>query len=255
MEHWIPDLLMRFDQMAMEAFQKVQPEVKEDGSVVTRIDQEVSRMAKSLVIKHNPQDGIISEEDPWPRLIDATRVWVLDPIDGTASFVRGYPVWGLGLGGIVNAQPVEGHLSFPAIGQRYSCEAGQIYINGEAFQPPPEPELQDIRNVLVGSTTHDVLPLNYLHGIKLRNFGSHLYHLLSVGLGKAEAMIAPPCKLWDLAASLPFSRARGCIERYSDGEAFDTGELLLGEDPEYKTKKPLIIGTPRQVDELLDRLQ
>ena len=254
METWIPDLLMRFDQMAMEAFHSVQPIQKEDGSVVTRIDQEVSKLAKSLVLKHSPQDGLISEEDPWPWQIDATRVWVLDPIDGTASFVRGFPVWGLGLGAIVNSVPAEGHLSFPAIGNRYSCEDGNIFINGQPHTPIAEPEMQDIRNVLVGSTTHDVLPLNQLHGIKLRNFGSHLFHLLSVGLGQAEAMIAPPCKLWDPAAALPFSRARGCVERYVDGQAFDVGEILLGDDPEYKTPKPLVIGSPRQVEELLNRL-
>ena len=254
MEHWIPDLLMRFDQMAMDAFQKVVPEQKADGSVVTRIDKEVSKLAKSLVLEHSKQDGIISEEDPWPWQVDATRIWVLDPIDGTASFARGFPVWGLGLGAIVNAEPAEGHLSFPALQQRYSCEKGQVYVNGEPFSPPPEPEMPDIRNVLVGSNTHSVISFDRLRGIKLRNFGSTLYHILSVGLGNGEAMITQPCGLWDIAAALPFSRARGCIERYVDGEPFDLGEIILGDDPEYRTHKPLVIGTPRQVHEILDRL-
>jgi len=253
MDSWIIHLLNEFERIAMDTFQQAQPQQKPDGSVVTSVDLAVSKLVRETILQNAPEDGLISEEEPEPWQLKAKRVWVLDPIDGTASFARGYPVWGLGLANLLDHVPTEGYLSFPALNQRFACIDGVITINGSEHIPPLEPDMQDIRNVLVGSTTHNILSFEKLTGIKLRNFGSHLYHVLSVGLGRAEAMIAPPCALWDLAAALPFSRSRGCIERYIDGRPLDISELVEAENPDFKTKTPLIVGTPRTVEDLLSR--
>ena len=252
-ESWVDEILNRFETIAMKAFQRVTPEEKQDGSVVTRIDKETSEIVREAIFKHSMEDGLISEEEPEAIRPDAKRVWVLDPIDGTASFARGYPVWGLGLGLLQDGKPTKGYMSFPAIGQRYICINGEMFINGKRHTPPKEPNFKDIQNVLVGSTAHNDIQFDALKGIKLRNFGSHLFHVLSVGLGRAEAAIAQPCALWDIAAALPFTRSRGCIERYMDGREFVPGDLLTPNSG-HKTKVPLIIGTPHQVEDILSRL-
>ena len=95
---WIEPLLAEFRARALAGFRNLDSEAKADGSAVTALDRDVSELVKDSLRANFPQAGFISEEEAAPYLPDAEFQWVLDPIDGTAGFVRGYPTWGLGLG-------------------------------------------------------------------------------------------------------------------------------------------------------------
>lgn len=251
---WIEQLLDRFDRLALDAFRVVETETKRDGSAVTSVDRAASRMMEKALRLRFPQDGILSEEAAQPHLPDAERLWVLDPLDGTAGFARGFPAWGLGLGLLEKGVPVEGYLSFPLLGERCFFSGGTFLFNGREFRPPPSAAIPDTRNVLIGSGTHGQAPLQRLGATKLRNYGSAIYHIAAVAMGRAEAVITSRCKIWDLVPALPFSRARGCVELFLDGSPFVLQDLLKGDPPDYGLPQPLVIGPPGEVELLLKAL-
>ena len=248
---WIEPLLAEFDRRALAAFHNVRGEAKTDGSVVTALDTEVSGLVGETLHRRFPEMGFISEEETKPYLPDAPLQWVLDPVDGTASFVRGFPVWGLALGLMEKRVPLEGCLRFPVLGETYLCADGRIYLNGTEFQPQGQPALPDTQNVLIGSGLHGRVQLEKLNRIKLRNFGSNLYHMAALAVGRSEAMITPQAYLWDIVPALPFTRARGFVETYLDGAPFSLHDLFAGDPPSYRLPGPLLIGPPEQVEHIL----
>ena len=240
---------------------------KSDGTVVTDRDRAAHRLLCARLQQTFPTAGILSEEGTAIHQQDAEAWWVIDPIDGTASFVRGYPCWGVGIGLLVADTTPAGYLHFPQTGETLLSTAGTLTYNGRPWLPPTKlpsqergaeasslDQADDVRHVLVGSTLHEMLDLTALRGIKLRNFGANLYHLAALALGRAEAMICQPVHLWDLVAGLAFTRPRGMIERYSDGRPLRITEAYA-DNWQGLTPKPLIIGPPAIVDHILERLQ
>jgi fructose-1,6-bisphosphatase/inositol monophosphatase family enzyme len=243
-----------YDARALAAFRRIKVETKADGTTVTAVDRETSAEIVADLRRLFPDHGILSEEEGEPHRPDAEWLWVIDPLDGTASFARSHPVWGLGIGLLHRREPVAGFLRYPAVDETYACQDGRVRLNGMPFAPGPSEFTCDTRNVLTASQLHREIPYQKLERIKLRNYGSNLYHLVLVGLGRAEAVLVPRCYLWDVAAGLPFTRAAGCIERYADGTPFELAHLFASPGKPYRLAKPLIVGYPAQVEELLARL-
>ena len=251
----IDTVFTEYEQRALAGFNNVQAVAKSDGSAVTQVDLETNASISEAFKATTPDYGIVSEEDPIPFKPEAAWRWVMDPVDGTASFARGYPTWGLGIGLTHQGEPTAGFLNFPALGERYVTDGKTILRNGAPARLQEPASLRDLRNVLVGSTSHRELPLSHLEHYKLRNFGSSLYHLLCLGMGRAELMIADLCKVWDLAPGLPFTRARGYVERYIDGSPFSHAELMAAQATGYSLPQPLLIGREDIVEEALALLR
>lgn len=252
---WLNPLLADFDSLATDLFRNVHPVAKTDGTAVTELDTRASAMVKNVLRGLFPDAGLISEEETEPYLPDAAYQWVLDPIDGTASFARGYPVWGLGLGLMKDREPVAGCVSFPILRETFLYTDSGFYLNGSLFQPPPPPSLRDVENLLIGSGLHGITKLEKLKTHKLRNFGSSLYHIAAVAAGRAEAVILPRAYIWDIAPGLPFTRARGYVERYLDGSPFSLHDLFRGTPPGFKLEAPLVIGAEERVQEVIAALR
>lgn len=244
----IRDLLDAFDQRALAAFRGTDTDIKTDGTPVTRVDRETTGHVQTALRERFPGYGILSEENPEHYLPGAERQWVLDPLDGTAMFARGLPVWGLGIGLMERGVPVEGYLSFPVIRERYVCAQGRVQLNGQAARIATEADAR-MRGILVGSDTIHDLPLARIRGYKLRNFGTNLYHLIAVAMGHAEAMISPRCYLWDLVPALPFTRARGLVERYLDGSPLRLDALW--ERRQAPLEQPFAVGKAADVEAIL----
>lgn len=95
-------------------------ERKADGSIVTPVDREGEDLIRSILAREFPDDGILGEE----RGATAGRAgnrwrWVLDPIDGTGSFVRGLPHWVLLVGIEFDGEPVAGVIDAPVIDEKF----------------------------------------------------------------------------------------------------------------------------------------
>jgi histidinol-phosphatase len=96
-------------------------ETKADGSPVSTTDKLIERFLRHLLAEHRPDDWIIGEEEGQTEGAagSSSRCWVVDPIDGTGSFVSGRSAWGTLIALEVAGFPVAGMVSMPALGRRW----------------------------------------------------------------------------------------------------------------------------------------
>ncbi|MER3389490.1 MAG: histidinol-phosphatase [Microcella sp.] len=100
---------------------------KPDRTPVTDADQAVEHAIRAGLAAGRPDDGILGEEygTREGQGAGATRQWIIDPIDGTANFLRGVPIWGTLIGLAIDGEPVVGVVSAPALGRRWWGARGQ----------------------------------------------------------------------------------------------------------------------------------
>jgi fructose-1,6-bisphosphatase/inositol monophosphatase family enzyme len=249
---FIAALFRDYDALALPLHGSVAAHDKNDGSSVTRADREASALVVTRLKACDPQAGIICEEELASHQPGARRQWAIDPLDGTASFARGLPVWGLGIGLLDDGKPIAGYLTFPAVRQAFVFEDGEGRCNNTPITPERTGLSADTRNIMITSI-HDHVDVRRVNGYRFHNLGSNLYHLLMLACGRCEAIITGPCYLWDLAPALPFTRAAGCIECYLDGSPLQIAALL---EPPYgfPVRQPLVIGPPDAVAEIIAAL-
>src|SRR4029078_5026709 len=89
---------------------------------VTAADRAAESAMRALIHKHFPTHGVVGEEFPDKR-DDAEYVWVLEPIDGTKSFISGMPAWGTLIALTRSGDPVYGMMHQPFIRERFTGAA------------------------------------------------------------------------------------------------------------------------------------
>ncbi|WP_104084207.1 inositol monophosphatase family protein [Cryobacterium sp. Y11] len=95
---------------------------KPDRTPVTDADQAVESAIRGLLAEKRPEDGILGEE--FGTAGSTTRQWIIDPIDGTAGFLRGIPIWATLISLAIDGVPVLGVVSAPALGKRWWAALG-----------------------------------------------------------------------------------------------------------------------------------
>ncbi|TFC44858.1 histidinol-phosphatase [Cryobacterium sp. TMT2-10] len=95
---------------------------KPDRTPVTDADQAVERAIRTHLAERRPTDGILGEE--FGTEGSTIRQWIIDPIDGTAGFMRGIPVWGTLISLAIDGVPMLGMVSAPALGKRWWARTG-----------------------------------------------------------------------------------------------------------------------------------
>src|SRR6516165_6880644 len=98
---------------------------------VTAADRAAEAAMRTLIKRTFPEHGIIGEEFGNERT-DAEYVWVLDPIDGTKSFISGMPAWGTLIALLRAGEPVFGMMNQPFIKERFSGDGGRAHYRGPA---------------------------------------------------------------------------------------------------------------------------
>jgi len=117
-------------------------EIKPDGSPVTSVDRAVESVLRQSINRHHPDHGIIGEEYGGERL-EAEYVWVIDPIDGTRSFVSGLPTYGVLIALCRGQQPVLGVICQPETHDVYLGITGEgTWRNGQAIRIDPVARLE-----------------------------------------------------------------------------------------------------------------
>lgn len=110
--------------LAPAAALRPEVEVKADRSFVTALDAQIEARLRGLIAGRFPDHGILGEE-AGAQSLDAEAVWILDPIDGTAPFVAGVPVFGTLIALAWQGVPVIGLMHLPVTRQRYVGVAGR----------------------------------------------------------------------------------------------------------------------------------
>ncbi len=112
------------DLISMERFQALDLSVttKPDRTPVTDADTAVERSIRAGIVAARPHDSILGEE--YGTVGTSPRQWIIDPIDGTANFMRGVPIWGTLIALAIDGVPVVGVVSSPALGKRWWAATG-----------------------------------------------------------------------------------------------------------------------------------
>lgn len=107
------------DAISLERFRALDLHVesKPDRSPVTDADRSVEQALKDLLSAKAPNDALIGEE--YGNSGSASRTWIIDPIDGTANYLRGVPVWATLIALAIDGKPVVSVVSAPAMGRRW----------------------------------------------------------------------------------------------------------------------------------------
>lgn len=112
------------NELSLQWFRKtLDIDLKSDDSPVTIADRNVEKMLRSAISERYPSHGLLGEEFGRERL-DADYIWVVDPIDGTRSFITGSPLWGCLIGLIERDRPILGMVEVPATGERWYASRG-----------------------------------------------------------------------------------------------------------------------------------
>lgn len=183
-------------------------ELKQDGSPVTIADRTSERLARDWIEQRFPSDGILGEEFGVVRP-DARRRWIIDPIDGTKSFVRGVPFWGSMVAVVEGEDVLAGAVSFPALDETLAAAPGSgCWWNGSRCSVSKIDEL-GAATVLTTDTAFKRDPMKARGWEALANiaavsrtWGDCVGYLL-VATGRAEVMVDPVVSAWDVAAVLP----------------------------------------------------
>jgi histidinol-phosphatase len=232
---------------------------KGDGTPVSEADHAAERAARAWVAERFPDDGVLGEELGASRL-DARRTWVIDPIDGTKTFVRGVPLWGslvalvegsvrpLGatearLGGRDAPRPVvlAGAAAFPATGEVLAAAPGQgchgarglVRVSSVARLEEATVLTTDER--FLGMDERGARYRALASGAQVARSWGDCYGYLLVATGRAEVMVDPVLSPWDAACFLPiieeaggaFFDWRGERDPFGDG-AIATNAALAG---------------------------
>jgi len=194
-------------------------ERKADASPVTVADREAERLLRRRIESAFPDDAILGEEFPETEGDSGFR-WILDPIDGTRSFVRGVPLYGTLVGVERDGSPAIGVIHVPALDETlYAArDGGAWHAVGDAEPLPAQvSELNDPSRGLFLTTDVTTWARREADDVRRRleaRFGlsrtwGDCYGYLMVATGRAEVMVDPFMSLWDAAALVPVVEEAG----------------------------------------------
>ncbi|HEX6309587.1 MAG TPA: histidinol-phosphatase [Longimicrobiales bacterium] len=195
---------------------------KPDHSPVTLADRAAERVARQLIATRFPADAILGEEEGETHA-GADRRWIIDPIDGTRTFIRGVPFYGVLLALEYEADAVLGIMHFPALDETvYAARGLGCWWNGRRALVSDETQLA---RALVLTTDVEHLEREHRgsgwnalrHAAGLCRTWGDCYGYALVATGRAEVMIDPVLALWDAAALSPIIEEAGGVFTDLDG--------------------------------------
>ena len=228
-------------------------ERKPDASYVTEADQAAEAAMRAIIESERPDDGIIGEEYG-NRNPAAARQWVLDPIDGTTSFIAGRPIFGTLIALMEGGWPILGVIDQPVLRERWVGRVGNgTTFNGAPARAAPCPDLADA--VLGTTSPHQFAGeqvdafMGLAKAVAERKivYGGDCYNYGLVASGHLDVVCEASLKLHDFAALVPVVEGAGGTMCDWQGEplnAHSTGEVLaLGDSARLEDVLEAMAGT------------
>lgn len=215
-------------------------EAKADASPVTEADRAAEAAMRRLLDAEAPRDGIIGEEYGVERA-EAARQWVLDPIDGTVSFMAGRPIFGTLIALLQDGWPLIGIIDQPISGERWVGAMGQpTLFNGKPAATRTCRELSDAVLATTGPqyfSDHDgehFMALAAQTSHKRMVFGGDCYNYGLLASGHVDLVVEAGLKLHDFAALVPVVEGAGgtmCDWNGDPLNADSSGHVIALGDP------------------------
>lgn len=204
-------------------------DAKGDRDMVSDIDLQIEREVRGFLREQSPEVAFVGEEEG-NGVGGGARQWVLDPIDGTANFVKGIPLYSISLALVDGDEPVLGIIDVPAFGCRYSAAAGRgAYCGDTPVRVRPTSRLHDaivsVGDYAVGeqAEARNRVRLAVTSRLaarvqRVRMFGSAAIDLAWLAHGRTDAAIIFGGRRWDIAAGVVLVREAGGLVVGADGE-------------------------------------
>jgi myo-inositol-1(or 4)-monophosphatase len=205
---------------------------------VTEADRAAEAAMRKLIATNFPQHGIVGEEFGNERA-DAEYVWVLDPIDGTKSFISGLPIWGTLIALMHNGEPAFGMMHQPYMRERFFGDCGAATFRG----PAGERRLTVRRCASLGEATlFTTTPLlmneadraifaRVEQQVRLSRYGGDCYAYCMLAAGHIDLVIEAELKSYDIAPLVPIiTGAGGVVTTWDGGPAHHGGRIVAAGD-------------------------
>lgn len=209
------DAAFQAGQLTLAHFQTgVAVDRKRDASPVTVADRGGEELLRALIGKRFPDHGLYGEEMGESEN-DSTHRWIIDPIDGTQSFIRGVPLYGVLLGLEIDGEMVVGVCYLPALGEMLAAGRGEgCRWNGREARVSGVDSMDAAVVSLTEPGSLDAAPHTaFWEKLKesariVRGYSDCYGHCL-VATGRCEIMLDPLMNPWDCAALLPIVEEAG----------------------------------------------
>ena len=211
--------------------ENLQVSIKGPGDFVTVADRKSEKILFEELSKARPGYGFVMEEGGVVEGADKSHTWHVDPLDGTANFLHGIPVFAISVGLEREGQLVAGVVYNPANDEVYVAERGQgAYLNNRRLRVAARRDLSEALVGTVGAYLADArnhprlkteLAAVMAKAGNLRSYGAGALDLASVAAGRYDGFWERGLKTWDMAAGVVLVREAGGYVSDADG----------GEDP------------------------
>jgi inositol-phosphate phosphatase / L-galactose 1-phosphate phosphatase / histidinol-phosphatase len=226
------------DLLGRAAATQVTVDTKADNSFVTATDRAIETTLRDLIARHYPGHGVMGEEFGSHDL-DAEFVWVLDPVDGTAPFIAGIPVYGTLIGLSRHGRPWLGVLDYPATGDRWVGESGVFATRNNV--PVRTRGCTDLAAALATCSNPDFFqPEEHAAFATVRDavrytlYGASSYAYAMLASGRTDLAVDGGLKVYDVfAPAAVVSGAGGVVTEWTGAELHlgSQSRILAAGDP------------------------
>jgi myo-inositol-1(or 4)-monophosphatase len=205
---------------------------------VTAADRAAEDAMRALIRKNFPEHGILGEEYGTERA-DAEYVWVLDPIDGTKSFISGMAAWGTLIGLMRFGEPVYGMMHQPFIRERFTGDSGAAHYRGPAgdrdLHVRPCAGLKDAvlftTSPLLMQPADRAIFQTVENVVKMSRYGGDCYAYCMLAAGQIDLVIETEIKPYDIVPLIPIILgAGGIVTTWEGGPAQSGGRIVAAGD-------------------------
>jgi len=217
---------------------------------VTAADRAAEAAMRALIKESFPEHGIIGEEYGNENT-EAEYVWVLDPIDGTKSFITGMPAWGSLIALTRNGAPVFGMMHQPFIRERFSGDGGAAHYRGPAGERAlhvrpcvalsdavlftTSPQLMNKADRAAFGRVEDA--------VRLSRYGGDCYAYCMLAAGHVDLVIETGLKPHDVVALIPIIEgAGGVVTSWEGGSAVKGGRVIADGDRRVHAAAMKVLG-------------
>ena len=210
---------------------------------VTTSDKAFEKFIRSKIKKKFPDHQVIGEEFGYKKT-SSEYTWVIDPIDGTRSFVIGNPTWSNLISLNYRGNPILGLANFPVLKKyylNYSDKAAYVVVNGKKTKISVNKKAK-FSNVKLSAAFHGALSLNQQKKIpkilKLMQFPcSDALSYSHLTEGRVDAVIQCSNKIWDIHPLIPIIKAAGgVVSTWSNKDAINAGNILVSSNKSIHNK-------------------
>lgn len=215
-------------------------ELKEDQSPVTIADKKSEELIRNLIMKEFPDHGILGEEFG-EHNSSASYKWILDPIDGTKSFISGVPLFGTLIALLFNNEPILGVINHPVlneclIGDNYTTELNNVEVSVRKCDDLSSAVLLASDHLMVARYRSKTGFDNLTNRVKLYRTWGDCYGYSLLASGYADIMIDPIMSKWDLAALIPVIKGSGGVITDYYGNNPMEGNSIVASNPKLHTE-------------------